>query len=445
MKRQRAYLLPDVLCPAETLDICVSVPNNLGHLLAFLAQIEHLANWYAWEQNEARDNDTVAACWRTVFDDIRAKIDAHIGCGDVAGVQDLRLVDCILEKQDSEGNWTTVGSIADCVIAGINTALSDGTIPPSPYPVYPEPTTNPTNPTELDVACGIADFTSNYLIEKFNDILDLIEAAVGAGVTIAKIAADVVDAVAGFAPIVGGVIAAVKDVIEGSIAVTFAIIHASDTVDWRSDVKCALYNRLHDNGATFGTELSPVVTGWISDVKAMSPAISPLFGRWLESLDIRAFQKWQKISEDNEGECDDCEITWCYKFDFEVDSYGFTVDTYGAYSPGVGWIATAAGGGKAIILDKTFSPTINLKSIKVHLESTVPSGGNFYAGATGAVTITLWPDQPPYTGDYAYTAGLSDVSSIRIFPSANGAPAITIKSMTLVGFGDNPFGADNCG
>lgn len=323
MARQRAYLLPDVLCPTETLDICISIPNNLGHILPFLAQIEHLANWYAWERNETRDNATVADCWRVVFEAVRASIDGHLGCGDVSGIQDLRLSDCILEKQDSEGNWTTVGSIADCVTAGIEDALSSGLIPPSPYPAFPSPATNEDNPTVAALSCGIADFMTEYLIDKFNDVLDLIEAGILAGATVAKIAADVVDAVIGFAPVVGGIVGAVKDVIEGSVSVTFAVIRASDTVDWHTDVKCDLYNRLYNNGGTIGTELAPVITGWIAYVKGLSPAISPLFGRFLEGIDIEAFRKWQKIAENNDGECDDCTLSWTHQFDFSTGQHGW--------------------------------------------------------------------------------------------------------------------------
>lgn len=342
-KRERAYLLPDTLCPAERLDICISIPNNLGHIMPFLAQIERLANWYAWETNETRDNEIVAACWRNVFNAVRNSIDNQLGCGAVVGIQDVRMVDCVIEKQMPDDSWELVGSVADCVEVGIASAIADGTLQNSSDVIYAEPVTNATNPTMADVACGIADFMSEYLIEKFNDQLDLMEAAITAGVSIAKITADVVDAVAGWAPIVGGIIAAVKDVIEGSVALTFAVVRASDTVDWRSEVKCALLTRLRDNNGTIGADRTVVIDGWIADIKAMAEAISPLFGRFLDGLDYKAYRKWQKIAENNEGECDDCVYRWHHDFDFTTGAHGWTAfDGRGTLSS-EGWNALATG------------------------------------------------------------------------------------------------------
>ncbi|MCC7017842.1 MAG: hypothetical protein IT564_11635 [Rhodospirillales bacterium] len=457
MARQRAYLLPDVLCPSEKMGICIQIPDNLGHLLAFLAQIEHLANWYAWEKNETRDNVTVADCWREVFNDIRAKIDDNIRCSDVASLQEIRLVDCLLEKQDEFGIWSEVGSIADCVSAGIADALADGTIPPSPYPDFPEPETNPVNPTADDVACGIADFMSDYLIEKFNDNLDLIEAGVNAGVATAKIAADVVDAIAGWAPIVGGIIAGVKDVIEGSVAVTFATIRASDTVDWRSNVKCDLYNRLRDNGGKIGTALSPVITGWIEDIKAYTEAISPLFGRWLEGIDLKGFLKWQKIAEDNEGECDDCLINFCYDFDFTTSDGGWLPDLntdYAAWSNGNGWGEGAQGA--VIHITKTVpnSAIITVKKITVWVtgcdgQAYDPDFNFFIAYVNGAPAELLGSDPQQMncgaTRPFVGTTRRDGVTSIQIHSGYHPAASMYISAVRIEGQAEvNPFGTDNC-
>lgn len=460
-KRQRAYLLPTVLSPVARREICISIPDDLGHILPFLAQIERLANWYAWETNDDHDNDTVAAVWREIFDSVRNSLDNDLGCGTM-GLQDIRLVDCVIEKQDDEGNWSTVGSVADCVIAGINASLENGTIPPSPYPDYPAPATNDVNTTIRDVACGIADFTSDYLIEKFNDQLDAIEAAIGLGVSVAKIAADVVDAIAGWAPVVGGIIAAVKDVIEGSVTVTFAVIRASDTVEWRSDVKCIFYTALKENGANFGATRDEILEGIITEIKALAPAISPLFGRFLDGIDLKLFHKLAKISEDNEGECDDCDA-WCYELDLTATlptwltiEYG-TQDATGIKSesgtlPRTDTTGTAYGALAGFIVTMPAATTINTITVTANMQDSASAdtrdfntfyhtvlGSGDIDNATGVHNLVSTPDSE-------FTA--SETWTFRVGAGWSGGAFETgyhiLTHLKMQGHGVNPFGESNC-
>ena len=453
-KRERAYLLPSVLSPVARREICISIPDDLGHILPFLAQLEHLANWYAWEKNDTHDNDTVAAVWREIFDDVRNSIDNELGCGTM-GLQDIRLANCVLEKQDNEGNWTEVGSIADCVVAGIDAALSDGTIPPSPFPDYPFPTTNAVNTTLQDVACGVADFASDYLIEKFNDQLDAIEAAVGLGVSVAKIAADVVDAIAGWAPVVGGIISAVKDVIEGSVSTGFAVVRASDTVDWRSDVKCIFYTHLRENGANFGADRTVIVDAIITEIKALSPVISPLFGRFLDGLEFKLFKKLAKVAEDNEGECDDCTVNWCYEWDFTTGLHGWTINYGTQDSSGLHTVVN----GQYTMIDIAMSlPAIgHMTTVEVW---GVADGGGTYPGAdalrmielSDSAIIIIAANSTIGSGAFHVTksvdttwAGATTFGIVTDWASPSPRHHATITKLLLRGTdGINPFGDDNC-
>lgn len=219
-------------------------------------------------------------------------------------------------------------------------------------PAWSEPQTNDVNDTTDKMACGIADFTTTYLIDKFNDQLDAIEAAVGLGVTVGKIAADVVAAVLGFTQVAAGAIDAIKDVVEGSINLTFAVIRASDTVEWRSDVKCDLYQRLKANDGTFGNDRDPVISGWVNFVKGRSESISPLFGRFLDAIDVQGVRRLAKIAENNEGECDDCTDTWEHTFDFTTGAHGWT-----AYN---GWATLQADGWHGVSLTQGEITYMNL-------------------------------------------------------------------------------------
>jgi hypothetical protein len=452
-KRERAYLLPSVLSPVARREICISIPDDLGHILPFLAQLEHLANWYAWERNDAHDNDTVAAVWREIFDSVRQSIDEDTGCCNMA-IKDIRMVDCVIEKQNPDDDtWSVVGSVADCVVVGIDAAIADGTIPGAPYPDYASPVTNATNTTERDVACGIADFASDYLIEKFNDSLDAIEAAVGLGVSIAKIAADVVDAIAGWAPVVGGIISAVKDVIEGSVTVTFAVIRASDTVDWRADVKCILYTYLKENSADFGATRDTVVDPFITDVKALSPAISPLFGRFLDGLDLKLFRKLAKISEDNEGECDDCD-SWCVEFLFATDDYSeYWTQTAGSYLAGTGYRQIGSVDPNCAVYIYTNLPSgTNITRVQATYNMNY-TGGN--AGSGGTALIRGWSgasvtgsvlfqvNDDRFGSDFSneWDGELDTVASILVnrTTEAHSDAHATLIGVVIAGTGENPF------
>jgi len=98
-KRQRAYLLPDTACPTARREICIKIPDELGHLLPFLGQLEYLTHWYAWEDDGSGKNVETAACWRDVFDAVRANIDNQVGCAEM----DIRLQGCTLQKASTVG------------------------------------------------------------------------------------------------------------------------------------------------------------------------------------------------------------------------------------------------------------------------------------------------------------------------------------------------------
>lgn len=329
-KKIRAYLLPENPNPVGYIPVCVEVPDDRMHLLAFLGQIDALSKWWNWERDEAHTAKVAAKRWEYVLSQVRASIDGQTGCAEMTTL--LRMsADCqdIEYSTDNGNTWQVLTNISDCISTGIQSALDAGTIAaPSNYPQWDEPEVNTTNTTVDAMSCGIADFTSNYLIEKFNDQLDLIEAGVQAGLTVAKIAADVVASVLRFTQVVGGAIDVAKDLIEGAIDVTFAVIRASDTVEWRSDVKCDLYCRLKENEGTFGTSRVPVVAGWTDYCASLtSIAISPLFARFLDAIDVAGFRRLAKIAENNAGECDDCECNVVVEYNFSsFQTHGFNLN-----------------------------------------------------------------------------------------------------------------------
>lgn len=473
MARQRAYLLPEIACPVSRLDICISIPNDLGHIMPFLAQVEHLANWYAWERDEAHTNDDVAACWRDVFDALRHSIDEGLGCGVTESLRDVRMVDCVLEKQAQDGTWSEIGSVAACADTAIDNAIASGHIPASGYPTWPEPQLNATNDTMRKMACGIADFVAEYMADKFGDQLDLIESLVTAGLTVAKIAADVVAAVLGFTQVAGGAIDAIKDLTEGSISVGFAVVRAADTVEWRSAIKCDLYNRLVDNGGVFGDDKSPVITGWKSYIASRADAISPLFVKLIDAVAIEGFNRWAKIAENNEGECDDCVETWCFQFLngrglgaspfnlYAIANFGTTAvydsgadDFYTpdaaidrAYRTIEAHINLASASGFTITEVQAFVESVAVGGVPSNLRSQILIDGVERGFRTQLSTFSG-------VDNYTITATglmLTDPDDIMVYlesakyPETNhSAGSLHLTKVIVRGTGVSPFGADNC-
>ena len=77
---QAGYLLPDVINPAETLSVCVPVPNDRNHILAFLGQIEMLGYWWTWERDALRQGALAARVWRDIAETVRKRIYSGEDC-----------------------------------------------------------------------------------------------------------------------------------------------------------------------------------------------------------------------------------------------------------------------------------------------------------------------------------------------------------------------------
>jgi hypothetical protein len=161
------------------------------------------------------------------------------------------------------------------------------------------------------------------------------------------------------------------------------------------------------------------------------------------------------------GDCSGCACAWCYTFDFEAsDGDWIGADAgLGTYELGVGWKSTFAvlgdGNGYRIIqLQRAFAGEIT----SIHVAAQVVDPGshpypsnwvycttNIGAVITSGGTPAAGTYVLNFTGDQTVT-GITylQVSAGFINGASDPGGEVVLKTVTIRGIGDNPFGADNC-
>lgn len=66
---ERGYLLPETLNP-DQVSICICVPCDTNHALAFLGQLKALGDWWTWERDAAKRGKDAAHVWRAIYEDV---------------------------------------------------------------------------------------------------------------------------------------------------------------------------------------------------------------------------------------------------------------------------------------------------------------------------------------------------------------------------------------
>jgi len=162
------------------------------------------------------------------------------------------------------------------------------------------------------------------------------------------------------------------------------------------------------------------------------------------------------------GDCSGCECSWCYTFDFETTDGGFnlTADAFGIYSAGDGWktqFGVGTDGNGYVILQLARAFVGNIKSVDVSVQLTAsgspgyPSNWIYVTDSVG--TIITAGGTPGSAGGYVENwTGNHDVTGLTYIQISAGFHSgavdpggeAILKTITLRGTGDNPFGADNC-
>lgn len=81
-KHDPGYKLPEVINP-DTCCICIPIPNDFNHKMAFLGQLDELGYWWNWERDPGHKGTEAAQVWRSIVQCIREDLNmSDCGCGD---------------------------------------------------------------------------------------------------------------------------------------------------------------------------------------------------------------------------------------------------------------------------------------------------------------------------------------------------------------------------
>jgi len=416
-KHDPGYKLPVVIDP-DTCCICIPLPNDFNHKMAFLGQLDELGYWWNWERDTDKKGRAAADVWREIVTCIREDLDMS-GCG------------CDGERIPTNQRYTEDGHLEQSFDNGETWENADNIDPRFNSPVF-NPLPGADGATKR--CKGANSVISILKAEQAKD-----SAILDAGTGITALIAAVVAAVAatGVGIVVGVVIALMSGILNAIINAGETTFTASfDGTTW-DDLLCILFCEMDDDG-TF-TEQS-----WENVVVQAGDLANYPANEWLAHM-IKVIGPVGLTNASLSGvagsmSCDgcDCAEEWCYEWNFLTDDYDF-VATYGAWTLGQGWVGTTAGTGKSIYLTIA-TPTTTITHWEIEVVYADRGNINLKAGTNDTVQQTN-----VLSGTYEWNGSVTD-DDLIINPSSGASQgnSVTMTRMLMRGTGTNPGGTDNC-
>lgn len=132
----QGFALPDVVNPPDNICFKVNVPNDPGHIKAFLGVLFDLTLWVSWQRDASHTGIQAAQVWKKIWTDLQSG-----GCEVITFQQPD---DCTLQVSHDDGaTWTTIYTGLECAIGAadgeITKFLADGILggPTQPGPGTP--------------------------------------------------------------------------------------------------------------------------------------------------------------------------------------------------------------------------------------------------------------------------------------------------------------------
>lgn len=315
----------------------------------------------------------------------------------------------------------------------------------------PAPEVDPRHQTNIparsgsDKTCQGAGSVAEY-IKRF---INLVVSLVSASATLVQGAS----AMVGFMKVLSGSYAILFELLYETFA-TLASFGATtiaaafdDTV--YHEIACILTCHMDSNGQLDQARLDAAMSQIGTDIGGTAGTVTNLI------LSIMGFAGVNKAASfyNTSNDCGDCEsCDWCYVIDFTQGAGGFSLRTagVGAYSAGVGWVGVNYNANSKSVLSivRSLAASINITSMSIVYTKTAGSGGNNvnWMDAVLGGTTKIHNTSNVFGSDQVKTTTSSQtVDGFYIdINSGDSVATVTLKSLTLRGTGNNPFGADNC-
>jgi len=423
------YLTPDEL-PEETACRSLSIPANVDWLAIVSGALTELTKTYNWQQRGAVTVDEAVEAMTAMIDAYYSGCDY---CTTPGGYRVIRINQSgQLEQLNTDGEWEP--------------ATDEYYIPP---PAARE------GGSPEDQMCLAAKNAENALHELYSNISESFDEELTEAAALVSLATFAVGLIGfEFAPITFGIAA----IIFGAWSLLYSAVSYLTADLWDENftdqITCFLLtcasntdgvitfdwecfnNQLYTLADDFG--LTEIQIRLYLQVAYMLQFIGGGAG-----LDLAGGTT--AISDDD---CDMCDQTWCYTFDFEASNGGFVSNPrdgsgWGAtYVSSTGWQAGAA---FAISLALPTGGIIH--QIVVECDNGTVGFGHYFESsfpnADGSDTINNFNSDCGVgaPGGLTWTLSSGEYFTLQRY---TGTGTVTVTRITFSGEGENPFGTDNC-
>jgi len=334
-RRDDGWLVPEVIDPPLRRCVTFYIPDEFNHIAAFWGAVNELCLWTNWQRTGDTAGTETAAVWREVVATARQNWLA----GDCTLPLEFRVVDNTVEyRPDPNAAWQSIGVACACP------------------PPYTSPEYNPDAPTFEDRACAIAVGLIVWMMDKYNDTLDIIEAAADT--------VSAMDAIMSIFPPAYIIADQILDAINEAIEAGVNIARAYETVERREAMSEYLYCAMIDTG-----EMTDVI--WADFIAAFDNGdfgdLTPgglAMQAYIKSFEVEAIKARSRIESYGEANCVafDCGDGWTQIWDFIADQSLQGWETKGSIPAPT---PTALGLHAAVYVDTGASPDSGVRRVQI--------------------------------------------------------------------------------
>jgi len=118
------YPLPLVINPPDSICVQIQVPNDIGHIGAFMGQIWALTRWHSWQRDDQKQGKDVAKVWMPIFEFLEENFYRNMcECTEEKIPMSLRTNpndSCEIQYLDENGLWITFFDFGSCPLFSNN-------------------------------------------------------------------------------------------------------------------------------------------------------------------------------------------------------------------------------------------------------------------------------------------------------------------------------------
>lgn len=420
------YPLPDDLDPEGVICVCVPIPNDFRHKLAFLGQLDMLSRWYTWAKDDAHSGRIAAARWRTVTAQVRKDLDMDCGCGG-GGV-----------LTPTNQRYDQYGNLEISTDGGATWENGNELDPRFNAPLIPALTG-----TGEDVKCNSAWGAARFLEEQIIDQLDTGQALAAILSLVATVLAVVITAGAA-TPLAVSLSSAI-------LGTGIAVVKAALTAAVFDDLACLIYCRMDDSGAISEDEWRGLQDDVNAEFTGVANDIIIRMIQMVGPVGLTNAGRVQRLSGSNCETCP-CEDGWCKVFDFTTGQHGWTPATgyQTNYVAGQGWTWGDAANPDRCFIKRSFDFSATYTFIQVEISSPMNGNANYWYFCNNANVGCSRQTVPPLSGGLVFQRAATFTSTIIStgFEQSSTNPPVPfnryITKITMSGPGANPFGENNC-